>query len=79
MKLRNHPILTALLAILAGALHLHGQGTAFTYQGRLNDGGNPATGLYDLRFGLYDAASAGGQQGNLVTNKSRNVENAGAR
>ena len=31
------------------------QGTAFTYQGRLNDGGNPANGSYDLRFALYDA------------------------
>ena len=26
------------------------QGTAFTYQGRLNDGANPANGNYDLRF-----------------------------
>jgi hypothetical protein len=34
--------------------------TAFTYQGRLNDGTNPATGLYDLKFTLYDAASIGG-------------------
>jgi len=25
-------------------------GTAFTYQGRLTDGANPATGIYDLRF-----------------------------
>ena len=25
-------------------------GTAFIYQGRLNDGASPATGLYDLRF-----------------------------
>jgi hypothetical protein len=34
-------------------------GTAFTYQGRLTDGGNPANGSYDLQFGLYDAASDG--------------------
>ena len=27
---------------------LLGQGTAFTYQGRLNDGGGPASGIYDL-------------------------------
>ena len=26
------------------------QGTGFSYQGRLNDGGSPATGIYDLRF-----------------------------
>ena len=30
-----------------------GQGTAFTYQGRLNDGGNPAHGAYDFRFKLF--------------------------
>jgi photosystem II stability/assembly factor-like uncharacterized protein len=27
--------------------------TAFTYQGNLNDGGNPANGAYDLQFTLY--------------------------
>src|SRR5882762_2843013 len=30
------------------------QGTAFTYQGRLNSGANPANGNYDLRFTIYD-------------------------
>src|SRR5215469_6750686 len=28
------------------------QGTAFTYQGRLNDNGGPANGTYDFRFRL---------------------------
>jgi hypothetical protein len=37
---------------------LYAQGTAFTYQGRLNNGGNPANGLYDFRFRL-DADSQG--------------------
>ncbi len=32
----------------------HAQGTAFTYQGRLNDGANPANGRYDFRFKLYN-------------------------
>src|SRR5437899_1520495 len=36
---------------------LHAQTTAFTYQGRLNDGGNPATGIYDLRFTIYDSTN----------------------
>ena len=36
------------------------QGTAFTYQGRLNDGGNPATGLYDFRFAIYDSSNVPG-------------------
>lgn len=33
--------------------------TAFTYQGRLTDAGQPATGSYDLQFTLYDAATGG--------------------
>ena len=34
-------------------------GTAFTYQGRLNAGGQPANGLYDFQFSLWDAATNG--------------------
>lgn len=30
--------------------------TAFTYQGRLDDNGNPANGQYDMRFALLDEA-----------------------
>src|SRR4249919_2599993 len=29
-------------------------GSTFTYQGRLLDGGNPANGSYDFQFSLYD-------------------------
>jgi hypothetical protein len=35
------------------------QGTAFTYQGRLNDAGAPAHGNYDLFFRAYDAPTGG--------------------
>ncbi len=42
-------------------------GTAFTYQGRLNDGGNAANGAYDLQFKLFDAASGGTQIGGTVS------------
>lgn len=38
-------------------------GTAFTYQGYLDDGGAAADGLYDFQFALYDAAVAGNQIG----------------
>ena len=38
----------------------HAQGTAFTYQGRLNDGANPAGGIYDLRFTIYDSTNSPG-------------------
>ena len=33
--------------------------TAFIYQGNLTDNGTPASGAYDLRFSLFDAASGG--------------------
>ena len=47
-------VLAALALALLGAAHpVLSQGTAFTYQGRLNNNGVPATGLYDLRFQLF--------------------------
>jgi trimeric autotransporter adhesin len=53
----------------------HAQGTAFTYQGRLNDGGSPAKGSYDLRFILYDNSVGGNQQGPILTNSATSVSN----
>ena len=38
-------------------------GTAFTYQGRLIDNNQPADGLYDLQFKMFDASSDGNQLG----------------
>ena len=53
------------LSMLGGALLVDAQpvGTAFTYQGRLTDGGNPANGIYDFQFLLFDAATGGSQVG----------------
>jgi len=51
-------ILTLTSAVAAG-LHAVPVGTSFTYQGRLNDGGAPANGNYDLIFNLYDAPTNG--------------------
>jgi len=42
-------------------------GTAFTYQGRLQDGGTPANAPYDVRLVLYDAAVGGSQVGPIVS------------
>jgi len=36
-------------------------GTAFTYQGQLNEGGQPAGGRYDFVFSLYDSSTNGTQ------------------
>ena len=48
-------------------------GTAFTYQGRLIDSGNPANGQYDLQFALYDALAAGNQVGSTLTQTNTSV------
>src|SRR4051794_7638762 len=57
-----------LLSVLNPQLSTFAQGTSFTYQGRLADNGAAATGNYDLRFTIYDAASGGNQAGNSLTN-----------
>ena len=55
------------LAGLAKAPQPEGElGTAFTYQGRLTDGGNPAEGAYDFQFRLYDAPSGGNLLGTVT-------------
>ena len=41
------------------ATQVHAQGTAFSYQGRLNDGGNSANGIYDFCFTSYDSVTNG--------------------
>src|SRR5215510_2774439 len=46
------------------------QTTAFTYQGKLTDSGNPANGNYDMQFKLFDTVTVGTgtQQGSTLTN-----------
>lgn len=76
MKLRN--VLWAKLAILSvfAAQPSLGQtplGTAFTYQGRLENAGVPASGLHDLQFQLFTAAAGGTQVGGTVCMDAVNV------
>jgi hypothetical protein len=52
LPLLSRATLLALLITLHSPLQTWAQGTAFTYQGRLNSGGSPANGSYDLRFRL---------------------------
>lgn len=56
-------------------LSVQAQGTAFTYQGRLDSGGAPTDGIYDLRFALYDSASAGSLIRGPLTNAATAVSN----
>src|SRR5208282_5309521 len=64
-----------LLLAAAGQLDLCGQSTAFSYQGRLSDGGAAANGSYDLRFALYSTNSGGSPVGTILTNSSVSVSN----
>ena len=70
-------MLTPLLGLLTCAFCLpaFAQGTAFTYQGRLNSGGDPAAGSYDLTFTLFSTSSGAGQVGSTVTNLATAVSN----
>ena len=49
-----------MLSVFCAAQALHAQGTAFTYQGWLNDGGNLANSNYDLAFTLYTSTNLPG-------------------
>jgi hypothetical protein len=66
----NSPISVLARDVLADArpapLSASPVGTAFTYQGELTDGGDPADGLYDFQFKLWDAETSGGQIGSPI-------------
>ncbi|MFZ0826562.1 MAG: hypothetical protein WAO02_03985 [Verrucomicrobiia bacterium] len=80
MKTKLTRLTTALALLVLAALILqpstiHAQGTAFTYQGRLNAGGGPANGNYDLTFTLFSVGSGGGAVAGPVTNSATGVTN----
>lgn len=50
-------------------------GSAFTYQGRLRDGANPASGAFDLQFALFNASINGAQVGGPLTAEDVSVTN----
>ena len=60
----NHPLSTS-----------HAQGTAFTYQGRLNSGGAVANGSYDVAFRLFATNITGSAIAGPVTNAAVAVTN----
>jgi hypothetical protein len=66
------PMLLALAVPVQPAL---AQGTAFTYQGRLNDNSTPVNGNFDLTFALFDTNSGGGAVAGPVTNLATLVSN----
>src|SRR5687768_17171522 len=67
--------LLVLASILISTGLVRAQGSMFTYQGKLSDGGTAANGTYDLQFKLYD--TLGNPQGSpdTVTRTEVNVTN----
>lgn len=65
----------ALLSVLIPAMFTAATAaqTAFTYQGRIKNGTQPANGLHDLRFSLFDSASGGAQLGTTQCMDNVNV------
>lgn len=53
----------ALFTLCVPISEARAQGTAFTYQGRLNDGSSPANGTYDFRFKLFQDSLGNNQAG----------------
>ncbi len=75
MKTRIVPSLLTIFALLLAVNQATGQGTTFTYQGRLDDSGSPANGSYDITFTLFDALTGGSALGTPVTNSVTSVSN----
>jgi hypothetical protein len=61
--------------VLVSTLGVLAQSSTFTYQGQLSSNGVAATGLFDARFTLYDAATVGNQIGSPVTVGTLGVTN----
>src|SRR5208337_5208923 len=78
MKTLNRPVLGALLFLLALNPQLSSafaQGTAFTYQGQLQNNGSPASGTYNLTFSLFNTDTSGVAIAGPVTNNAVGVTN----
>ena len=61
--------------LFAICLSVFAQGTAFTYQGQLQNNGSPASGTYNLTFSLFDTNTSGVAIAGPVTNNAVIVTN----
>jgi hypothetical protein len=65
----------AALAVLSSLALAQPLSTAFTFQGELDNTGSPVSGVYDLRFTLFDAVTGGAQQGPQLCSDNVTVTN----
>src|SRR5260221_10845646 len=64
--MKKHLLFILVTSLLFGEVsNVLSQGTAFTYQGRLNDNGGPANGNYGMVFYLCSTPESGGQIASL--------------
>lgn len=63
----NQPTRSILFLALLAGLTSAATAESLRYQGQLTDGGQPATGHYDLQISLHDAAEGGRMVGEVVT------------
>lgn len=68
-------ILAATVACAIFVSDTRAQGSAFTYQGRLTDNLVNASGIYQMRFAVYDASTGGAQLGITPDNTGVMVTN----
>jgi hypothetical protein len=74
--MRTLPIIVATsVVLLQGAALAQPLTTAFSFQGDLNNGPNPANGLFDFRFTLFDAPIGGTQVGPQLCSDNVTVTN----
>lgn len=75
----NRLATSALLLLFAVVWHASAAiaqvGSAFSYQGYLEQQGQPADGAFDFRFLLFDAETEGQRFGDIVIARTLNVEN----
>jgi hypothetical protein len=68
-------IFIAFIFVVLSVGTVFAQGNGFNFQGRLNDGTNPANGRYDLQFRLYDAIAGGNPIGAVLSRPNTTLIN----
>src|ERR1039458_8821805 len=75
-QIKHLLIALTLLSALNSQLSIaFAQGTAFTYQGRLQNNGSPASGTYNLTFAVFTDSNGVNQVGSTLTNTATGITN----
>jgi len=75
MTIQSAAALLLLFTLHSPLSTVFAQGTAFTYQGRLYDGANRATGSYDLTFAVFTDSNGVNPVSGTLTNTATSITN----